>query len=991
MSRIGKLEIELTAGTGNFVRRMKDAELTVTKFGTTFRTGLNVELKAANSIFGTAAKSVLNLKSALIGAGVALGAFKAAQSLNAVAETVDNLGKKAKNLDIPIQQLSILRFTAQESGVDFETLSGLVGKAQKNIGELADGSVTPASKAFKELGIKLKDASGAIRPIGSLLPEIGDKLQDVSSQARKINLASQIFGKNGGIEFVQILEDVDGQFSKMIGSSAELAGQLGVIYNEDQFRRLKAYNDAVGRIGLAWEGVKVKVLSEVAPALADFANDLALGIAKVPATIAAVASAARSLSDPNNSRNALAAQELEKFQTALGTLLIDSAYDAGKAFVLVVGEGIVTTAQVAGVLLAKTLSDTFAGSSIGGSVIKAARSIPVFGIPSIGLGATAGDVADYISPPTSVGSQKKLDELKQTRASLIQIADIQKQISALDNRGYVPGDQQVQFDRQRRDLAAQLAIQQSLVVVGGQSIDGLTTQINAQQNELAANAGQTSQKIAAIIRDGFGFSGPAIEDLKNKTISRFKEVGDSLTQIRQDFNTDFVGPPEPEPQRLGRYIDAANRLYEGLVSGVSSVATRIGSQWENIRKLVLAAGQESISLQDRLETAQQNAPTPGEDIFAQQAKERIKLVREQSQEAEKFVQKWQSLSGTIDTGLLGQLTQAQTQEFKNLVGQQTKALEEKARAIREDFEEKANAIREGFDPRISLNRNLEEAKGLRQSGQLSTEDFERYSDTIQIKIKEIETGLTNFGDQFRDSVKGWGSDAANAFAEVALGAKVSFSDIAASWAKTLLSLTSKQYLFQPLANALGNIAGSLLGGSPTITADGGGLLNAGTGTGSGQGVIAVGGTQLINTNVGGLGGLSTNARGNAFMGGVEMFARGGIPNSIISGTAIFPMRNGRVGVAGEKGPEYAAQVARMSDGNLGLRMAGGGGSNVQVNVYDQRGSNSGSVETRERKGPDGSRVVDVYVREAVGRMAKDGSLDKVLGTSYGVKRTATKR
>lgn len=980
MSRIGKLEIELTAGTGNFVRRMKDAELTVTKFGTTFRTGLNVELKAANSIFGTAAKSVLNLKSALIGAGVALGAFKAAQSLNAVAETVDNLGKKAKNLDIPIQQLSILRFTAQESGVDFETLSGLVGKAQKNIGELADGSVTPASKAFKELGIKLKDASGAIRPIGSLLPEIGDKLQDVSSQARKINLASQIFGKSGGIEFVQILEDVDGQFSKMIGSSAELAGQLGVIYNEDQFRRLKAYNDAVGRIGLAWEGVKVKVLSEVAPALADFANDLALGIAKVPATIAAVASAARSLYNQNDPRNALAAADFDKLISAV---FIDSGYDAGKAFVLVVGEGLVTTAQVAGVLLSKTLSDTFAGSSIGSSVIKAARSVPLFGIPNVGIGRigpTAGDVIDYISPPTDVGSQKKLDELKQTRAALIQIADIQKQISALDNRGYVPGDQQVQFDRQRRDLAAQLAIQQSLVVVGGQSIDGLTTQINAQQNELAANAGQTSQKIAAIIRDGFGFSGPAIEELKNKTVNRFKAIGDAIGQIRQDFNTDFVGPPEPEPQRLGRYIDAANRLYEGLVSGVTSVATRIGSQWENIRKLVEAAGQESIALQDRLETAKQNAPTPGDNIFAQQAKERIKLVREQSQEAEKFVQKWQSLSGTIDTGLLGQLTEAQTQEFKNLVDQQTNALQEKA-----------NAIKEQFDPRISLNRNLSEAVKLRDSGQLSTEDFERYSDTIQIKIKEIETGLTNFGDQFRDSVKGWGSDAANAFAEVALGAKVSFSDIAASWAKTLLSLTSKQYLFQPLANALGNITGSLLGGSPTITADGGGLLNAGTGTGSGQGVIAVGGTQLINTNVGGLGGLSTNARGNAFMGGVEMFARGGVPNAVISGTAIFPMRNGKVGVAGEKGPEYAAQVARMSDGNLGLRMAGGGGSNVQVNVYDQRGSNSGSVETKDRKGPDGSRIVDVYVREAVGRMAKDGSLDKVLGTSYGVKRTATKR
>lgn len=972
MSRIGKLEVELFAGTSDFVRRMREAELSVSAFGTKFRTGVNVELKAAQSIFTTATKSVLNLKTALVGAGVALGAFKAAQSLNAVAQTIDNLGKKGKTLDIPIQQLSIYRFTAQESGVEFETLATLVGKAQKNIGEFSIGSVTPASKAFQELGIKIKNARGEVRPIGDLLPQIGDKLQDVSSQARKINLASQIFGKEGGTQFVQILQDVGGRFSKMIQTSGELAAKLGVVYNDDQFRRLKAYNDAIGRIGIAWEGVKVKLLSEIAPAIADFANQFALDIAKIPTTVSALVSAARSLYNQNDPRNALAAQELEKFQTALGTLLVDSAFDAGKAFVLVAGEGVVTAAQVAGVLLAKTLTDTFAGSSIGGSVIKAARSIPLFGLPGV-FGATSGDLIDYINPPTDIGSQKKLDDLKQTRAALLQIADIQKQIAVIDNRGYVPGEQQVQFDQQKRELQGQLAIQKSLVVVQGQSVEGLTTQITAQQNELAANTGQTARKIAAIIRDGFGYSGPLLDELKTKTIARFKEVGDSLTQISQDFSTDFVGPPAPEPQRLGKYFDAALRVFETFKSGVGSTVTRVGADWEKLRKLVTTAGEESLTLSQRLTDATIAAPV-GEDVFKQQAQERIKLIEQQRVETEKFLEKYSKLSGTIDSGLLGQLTAAQTQELKNLTDQQDLALKEKVKAIKSQF-----------DPRLPLYENLSDAQKLLQAGKLDPEDFTRYSDTIKIKIKEIETGLTNFGDQLRDSVKGWGSDAANAFADVALGAKVSFRSIAESWAKTLLSLTAKQYVFQPLANALGNIAGSIFGATPTL--GGGGIGGNAVSTPSGNGLIRFA-SPSINLDPGPA--LRT-AHGNAFIGGVEMFARGGVPNHVTSGTAIFPMKNGRVGVYGEKGPEYAAQVARMSDGNLGLRMAGGGGGNVQVNVFDQRGTNSGAVETQQRNGPNGSKIIDVYVREAVGRMAQDGSLDKVLGSSYGVKRAGTRR
>lgn len=71
------------------------------------------------------------------------------------------------------------------------------------------------------------------------------------------------------------------------------------------------------------------------------------------------------------------------------------------------------------------------------------------------------------------------------------------------------------------------------------------------------------------------------------------------------------------------------------------------------------------------------------------------------------------------------------------------------------------------------------------------------------------------------------------------------------------------------------------------------------------------------------------ARGAAFQGGLPVpFAQGGVISSPVS----FPLANGRMGIAGERGAEAIMPLSRGPDGRLGIATRGGGGASVTINV-----------------------------------------------------------
>lgn len=122
------------------------------------------------------------------------------------------------------------------------------------------------------------------------------------------------------------------------------------------------------------------------------------------------------------------------------------------------------------------------------------------------------------------------------------------------------------------------------------------------------------------------------------------------------------------------------------------------------------------------------------------------------------------------------------------------------------------------------------------------------------------------------------------------------------------------------------------------------------------------------------GGITRNARGNAFMGGnVIPFARGGVFDE----PTLFPMADGQLGLTAEVGKsEGLFPLERMANGDLGVKASisvsksdGGGGELVQaVNAL------KASVDAlRAQSGRDGRRTADATERTAAATEAMNSS------------------
>ena len=194
----------------------------------------------------------------------------------------------------------------------------------------------------------------------------------------------------------------------------------------------------------------------------------------------------------------------------------------------------------------------------------------------------------------------------------------------------------------------------------------------------------------------------------------------------------------------------------------------------------------------------------------------------------------------------------------------------------------------------------------------------------------LDAGM-NFAGTWENMVTGAFNKSGDALAQFVTTGKLNFKDFAYSVMADMAAMAAKQA-------AMGALGALFKFGMTAATAYfGGGPASAGS-TQAGYS------PDIMNAWSAG------QAQGGAWSGGTQMFAQGGaFTNSIVSSPTAFGMANGARGIMGEAGAEAIVPLARTRNGDLGVRMMGGGaeGGNmtvVNVNVNVAEGGSSGSSD-----------------------------------------------
>jgi hypothetical protein len=198
---------------------------------------------------------------ALVGVGVAM---------NGTMKEIERLGDTAREIGMPVEQLTALKHAAESSGASIEVLSVGMKTLARNMAAAAADSRGSIAQAFRSVGVSVLEANGEIRSTNDVMLDFADRLSGMRDGAGKTALVMQLFGEQG-TKLVRMLDSGSAGIKDM---TAE-ARRLGVVIGADSVDSAQRYNAAMDRIGKTFEELRLKIASELGPTLDRLSQSLA--------------------------------------------------------------------------------------------------------------------------------------------------------------------------------------------------------------------------------------------------------------------------------------------------------------------------------------------------------------------------------------------------------------------------------------------------------------------------------------------------------------------------------------------------------------------------------------------------------------------------------------------------------------------------------------------------------------------------------------------
>lgn len=238
MSVISLLLVNLKANTADFDNKLKGSSKHLTGFQ---RTAKNVSASVVSAF----------AKMAAAAGGLAV--------LRGAINQVDELGKVAAQVGMPVEQLQAFYYAASQNDTAVTTLNSSLIKLQKSIGDAARGT-GEAVTAFQELGLDVNELSQM--PIGAAWVRISDALNSVDNTARRSSLGMKIFTE----EFRQV-DPLVRAGGDAVASAAQYLKDMGLTMSSNTVESVKEFKASL-------DSVKMVTTAALAEALSPFLDEL---------------------------------------------------------------------------------------------------------------------------------------------------------------------------------------------------------------------------------------------------------------------------------------------------------------------------------------------------------------------------------------------------------------------------------------------------------------------------------------------------------------------------------------------------------------------------------------------------------------------------------------------------------------------------------------------------------------------------------------------
>lgn len=199
--------------------------------------------------------------------GLAFGAAFAGISLairNAVNES-EKLRRLSDSSGVGIEALSRLKFAAEESGVEFQTLEKVIGQFGARLTEFATNGNSRGAQALAVMGLSARDAAGNLQSFSNLLPQLADRFASYRAGAERSALATALFGEEAGPQLLKLLSQGSAGL-KRLGDESD---RLGLTITPRTAEALKKFENATRDLDRATRTAGIAIGEFLSPAISE--------------------------------------------------------------------------------------------------------------------------------------------------------------------------------------------------------------------------------------------------------------------------------------------------------------------------------------------------------------------------------------------------------------------------------------------------------------------------------------------------------------------------------------------------------------------------------------------------------------------------------------------------------------------------------------------------------------------------------------------------